>query len=305
MKWVVNIGNRLKVKNDFIFKRIFGQDENKEILISFLNAVLELEPGSNKMLDNLKIIVGVNLKKDGLDDKLGILDIMAKTIDGEQINIEIQLINQYNMDKRTLFYWSKLYTDQLKQGQAFNVIKKTITINILNFDYIDIESYYSVFHLWEDKNKDCQLTDMLEIRFIELPKFRRAKADLSRQLDRWLLFIDSSEGESDMVKNADPIIRKAEEILELLGSSDEVKRYYDAREKAIHDEVTRTLGAREEGMEIGLAKGLAKGLEKGLEKGKEIEKIAIARNLIDILDDDVIASKIGLSIDEVKKLRLQ
>ena len=305
MKWVVNIGNRLKVKNDFIFKRIFGQDENKEILISFLNAVLELEPGSNKMLDNLKIIVGVNLKKDGLDDKLGILDIMAKTIDGEQINIEIQLINQYNMDKRTLFYWSKLYTDQLKQGQAFNVIKKTITINILNFDYIDIESYYSVFHLWEDKNKDCQLTDMLEIRFIELPKFRRAKADLSRQLDRWLLFIDSSEGESDMVKNADPIIRKAEEILELLGSSDEVKRYYDAREKAIHDEITRTLGAREEGMEIGLAKGLAKGLEKGLEKGKEIEKIAIARNLIDILDDDVIASKIGLSIDEVKKLRLQ
>ena len=71
---------RLKVKNDFIFQKVFGQIENKEILISFLNAVLELEEAAK--LDEIEIIENTKLKKDSIDDKLGILDIKAKTING-------------------------------------------------------------------------------------------------------------------------------------------------------------------------------------------------------------------------------
>ena len=176
--------DRLKVKNDFIFQKIFGQSENKEILISFLNAVLELD-GESK-LDDLEIL-DTKLKKDSIQDKQGILDIRAKTATGEQINIEVQLINQYNMDKRTLFYWSKIFTEQLKEGQPFQELKKTIAINILDFNYIEIDTYHTVFHLREDSHKDYKLTDVLEIRFLELPKFRKAKPDLGKPLDRWLV----------------------------------------------------------------------------------------------------------------------
>ncbi|KZL89738.1 PD-(D/E)XK nuclease family transposase [Clostridium magnum DSM 2767] len=77
-----------------------------------------------------------------VDDKTGILDVRVKTEDGTHINVEIQLLNQYNMVERTLFYWSRLSNSQLKKGQNYRNLKRTITINILNFDYIDIEKFY-------------------------------------------------------------------------------------------------------------------------------------------------------------------
>lgn len=102
--------------------------------------------------------------------------------------------HNHNMDKRTLFYWSKIFSEQLKEGQPYNELKKTITINILDFNYVRTEKYSTVFHLWEDSNKDCMLTDVLEIRFLELPKFRKKQPDLSKPMDRWIVFIEDSPG---------------------------------------------------------------------------------------------------------------
>ena len=287
--------DRLKVKNDFIFQKIFGQNEHKEILISFLNAVLALA-GEKRLMD-IEIIENTRLKKDHIDDKLGVLDIRAKAITGEQFNIEVQLINQYNMDQRTLFYWSKLFSEQLKEGQPFQSLKKTITINILDFSYIKVEHYHSVFHLWEDFHKECKLTDILEIHFLELPKFRKARPDLSKPLDRWLIFIEDSPKEvREMAIDKDPAIAKAEELLERLGSLDEVKRYYEAREMAIHDEVTRITGAKAEGRAEGLAEGEVEGILKG--------KIETAQNLLSmgmIIQD--IAAATGLAMEQIEQLK--
>ncbi len=280
---------RLKVKNDFIFQKIFGQNEHKEILLDFLNAVLWQE--GDKKLADIEILENNRLKKDNIDDKLGILDIRAKTAAGEQINIEIQLVNQYNMDQRTLFYWSKIFTEQLKEGQPFQSLKKTITINIIDFNYIGVDNYHTVFHLWEDHEKSYKLTDVLEIRFIELPKFRKAKPDLNKPLDRWLIFIeDSPEEVRSMVINTDPVIARAEEILERLGSLDEVRRYYEAREMAIHDEITRITGARAEGEAEGITKG----------------KLDDARRMLSRnLPEDLIIDITGLSREQIAKLKAE
>ena len=287
---------RLKVKNDFIFRKIFGDEKNKDILISFLNAVLEFE--DSEKLEDIQIIDSTELKRDCIDDKLGILDIRAKTISGEHINIEVQLVNRFNMDKRTLFYWSKIFSEQLKAGQPYDELKKTITINILDFNYIKTDRYSTVFHLWEDSNKDCKLTDVLEIRFLELPKFRKKQPDLSKPLDRWMVFIeDSPEEVLEMAKIAEPAIAKAERILEHLGSFDEIRRYYEAREMAIHDEISRITGARAEGISIGRSEGKA--------EGQLAKSVEIAKNLLDILDDQTISKKTGLPIEDVSKLRLQ
>jgi predicted transposase/invertase (TIGR01784 family) len=230
---------------------------------------------AEQKLTDIEIIENTKLQKEYPDDRLGILDIRAKLLTGEQINIEIQLANKYDMDRRTLFYWSKLFYGQLKAGQSFELLKKTITINIIDFDYIKLESYHTVFQLRENAQKDYRLSDLLEIHFIELPKFRKAKPDLNQPLDRWLLFIeDSPEEVRQMISNTDPEIAKAEAILEHLGSLDEVRRYYEAREMAIHDEITRMNGARKEGRIEGEEEGKFKTAKNLLLMGLDVETVA-------------------------------
>jgi len=171
-------------------------------------------------------------------------------------------------------------SEQLKEGQPFQSLKKTITINILDFNYIDIVQYHSIFHLWEDSYKGCKLTDILEIHFLELQKFRKTRPDLSKPLDRWLIFIeDSPEEVRRMAMNNDPSIAKAEELLESLGSLDEIKRYYEAREMAIHDEVTRITGARAEGRAEGKLEGKLETAKNLLSMGMNIQDIAAATGL--------------------------
>lgn len=246
---------RLKVKNDFIFQRIFGRKENKDILISFLNAIMELDGGN--ALEDIDIMENTKLDKDRIEDKQGIVDVLAKTVSGIQITIEIQLINQYNMDKRTLFYWAKLFSDQLEEGRPFNDLKKTITINILDFDYIGLSEYHTVFHLWEDRNKDYKLTDVLEIHFVELSKFKKVQPDFKKPIDRWLLFLEDSPKEVlDMAIKEEPAIEKAEKVLEYLGTNEEMIRFYELREKQIHDEITRITGTKLEIAKKMISKGI-------------------------------------------------
>lgn len=108
-------------KVDFIFKLIFGNEENTDILLSFLNSILKLE-GMNR-IDIIEIL-NPFIRRELLEDKTSILDIKAKTAIGELINIEIQLFNKYNMDKRSLYYWSKLYSGQLAIGKDYKELKK-------------------------------------------------------------------------------------------------------------------------------------------------------------------------------------
>lgn len=108
---------RLKPKNDFIFQKLFGEQDSKDSLIALLNAILRLE-GSKRITD-LLVIDNKQLDKQLIDDKTGRLDVRAETLDGVQIDIEIQLANQRNMPRRTLFYASKLYTSSIKAGGKY------------------------------------------------------------------------------------------------------------------------------------------------------------------------------------------
>lgn len=290
----------LKVKNDFIFKRIFGHQDNIDILKSLLQAILDVE------INELELITDTKLLKDRIDDKQGILDIRATFNNGEHVNIEVQLINQYNMDKRTLFYWAKMFAEQLKPGNAFDELKKTITINILDFDYIEgIEKYHTTYHLREDEFKDNILTDVLEIHFLEIPKFeKKHEPNFQNPLERWLLFIDNpSEEVLDMIEEHDPAIKKANSVLDYLANDKETMRLYELREKAIHDEVTRLEGAKREGHEKGMQEGHEKGIQEGLAKGMQDGMKNAAINMINKgFDIPTIVEVTGLNKDVVNKL---
>ncbi|MDY3002351.1 MAG: Rpn family recombination-promoting nuclease/putative transposase, partial [Romboutsia timonensis] len=126
---------RLRPLNDFIFKKLFGETENIDNLKSFLNAVLNKD--KTQELVELEIINEKELTTDNIQDKKGIIDVLAKTSDGTNINIEVQLTNQDNMDKRTLFYWSRIYSRSIVKGEDYSNLNKVITINILDFNYIE------------------------------------------------------------------------------------------------------------------------------------------------------------------------
>lgn len=103
---------KVKPLNDFIFKKIFGEKGNEDILISFINAVLKR---TNKApIIEIEIIDNKQLTKEVINDKTGIIDVRARTAKGENVDIEVQLTDQGNMDKRTLFYWGKMYLENIK-----------------------------------------------------------------------------------------------------------------------------------------------------------------------------------------------
>lgn len=147
------------------------------------------------------------------------IDVRAKIANSGIVNIEVQLKNQYNMEKRTLFYWSKIFAEQLKKGHDYAELKKTITINILDFAYLPTNDYHNVYHLREDKNGHI-LTDVLEIHFIELPKFLKETKNIEDMLHRWLMFLGepNDEGVLNMLEEKDSVIRKATKVLHFLSS---------------------------------------------------------------------------------------
>ncbi|MCT4509721.1 MAG: Rpn family recombination-promoting nuclease/putative transposase [Tepidibacter sp.] len=281
--------DRLKPLNDFIFKKLFGENEAKHNLIAFLNAVLDRK--DKDRLVSLEIIENKELTKEMMEDKTGILDVRARTEDGTQINIEVQLTDQRNMDKRTLFYWGRLFNEGIRKGEDYRKLCKVITINILDFEYLSLNKFHSKFHLWEDEEKDYMLTDLVEIHFIEVPKFNELDEKNLKEdkLQRWLTFFnkDISEETLKELMDMDEDIKRAEERLEYLSSDKKTIELYKAREKSLHERENMINSAKEEGRE----------------EGREQEKIKIAKSLLDILDVETIALKTGLSIQKVKSLK--
>ncbi|MGM0877736.1 MAG: Rpn family recombination-promoting nuclease/putative transposase [Bacillota bacterium] len=243
--------NRLNPLNDFLFKKLFGDEKDKDILIGFLNAILNSD------------IVNLTIEKENLDrineeDKLGILDIKAKTKTGEKFNIEVQLLNQKNMIPRTLFYWSKLFVEDFESGNLYSSLQKTVTINILGFKMEELrnEYFHSTYNLRECQSKNL-LTDLLEIHFIEFPKFEEISDDVNNPLHRWLLFLkeDIPENKLREVISMDVILNKAEQKLLKLSADPETRKEYERRAKALSDERSRLEDAESAGI-LKVAKSL-------------------------------------------------
>ena len=261
---------KVKPLNDFIFKKIFGEKGNEDILIAFINAVLKRT--KKEQIVEVEIIDNKQLTKELILDKTGIIDVRAKTSKGENIDIEVQLTDQGNMDKRTLFYWGKMYLENIKQGQDYTSLEKVIAINILDFEFLGTESYQSSFHLWEDIEKDYMLTDVVEIHFLELPKFRKKKDKDYREnaIERWLMFLEKDTPETTLkeLMSLDTAIEKAEQKIEYLSSDEETMRIYYERERSLHERANMISSAEERGdlnrAKIAIRNMLSKGMSKEL-----------------------------------------
>ena len=275
----------LSPKVDFVFKKIFGNEKHPNILISFLNAVI-------KPTDLIKSvqIKNTDIEKEHIEDKYSRLDIKAVTNNGEHINIEIQVKNEYNMIKRSLYYWSKMYEGQLTKGQDYDTLSRTICINILDFKYLKNDNFHNCYRL-KEKTTNEELTDVMELHFIEIPKLRKLEnsEDISDMLEAWITFIESPTSEliDKLEMSSDEIKEAKEELLRLSGNDKERERYEKRFESLLEQNSL-----------------LANAEKKGIEKGRKEGIIEIAKNLIlNGLDNDLIIKSTGLSLKEITELR--
>ena len=283
----------LSPKVDFVFKKIFGNEKHPNILISFLNAVI-------KPTDLIKSvqIKNTDIEKEHIEDKYSRLDIKAVTNNGEHINIEIQVKNEYNMIKRSLYYWSKMYEGQLTKGKDYDTLSRTICINILDFKYLKNDNFHNCYRL-KEKNTNEELTDVMELHFIEIPKLRKLEnsEDISDMLEAWITFIESPTSEliDKLEMSLDEIKEAKEELLRLSGNDKERERYEKRFESLLEQNSLLANAER---------KGLQKGIQKGLKEGENRKAIEIAKKAIDNnLDDSTIKIITGLSLEEIKELK--
>jgi predicted transposase/invertase (TIGR01784 family) len=272
----------LDPRNDFLFKRIFGSEENRDVLLAFLNKTF-IEAGKPPLTEI--ILLNPYTEKDAPRDKQSLLDIRGKTAEGELINVEMQLFNKYDTEKRTMFYWSKLYSGQLQEGQSYKILKKCVTINILNYSFLPNNQYHNVFHLREDRS-GIPLIDDMELHFLELSKLGdHATPVKNGGLVNWLLFLKGVDKSNwEVLTMNEPVLKKAMDTLEFLSQDAESRRLYEDRQKYLHDEASMIEGAKEEG-----------------ERNKATD---VAKKLIQSgVDVAIIASSTGLTKAGVERLR--
>jgi len=265
---------RLNPLNDFLFFKVMGEKGDEPQLLGFLNAVLGRS--GKEPIESVEIMEDKTFIKDILDGKSCILDVLAVLQDGTKVNIEVQLSNQYNMERRSLFYWSRVYFKSLDEGQDYRELPNVIAINIVDFDYLPGENFHTCFHLREDTDPSIILSPVLEIHFVNMVKWRRQREkDLADPLHRWLTWFNEKSPPEliEEVLSMDTAIKAAYEKFGFATQRDfDVWDYNRRREKAHLDMVSRLNYAKEEGEEIGR--------QAGQQIGQKEKALEIARNLL-------------------------
>jgi predicted transposase/invertase (TIGR01784 family) len=227
---------------DFIFKLIFGDEKNSDILASFLMAVLGLP---YEDFDSLQII-DPNLPREFEDDKLGILDVKLRLKSGKIIDIEIQVKLLPHLRERIAFYTSKMITEQIKSGNDYHAIKPVVTILVADFVMFPNDTaYHHSFEMYDRKN-NVLLSELTGVHVLELPKL--PKDDDNTPVWTWAKFIDTvDEGELNMLAQRNATLNKAVAIRMELSRDERLRLIAEAKEKARRDEADLMWGARQEG----------------------------------------------------------
>lgn len=277
----------VNLRVDFAFKRLFGVKGNEEILIGFLNAVLKNsleEPITSLHVED------PHLPKNHKKDKLSILDLRATLNNGIKVNIEIQIKNKKDMVERSLYYWARMYSSQLEKGDDYKYLRKTITINLIDFILFTNKEGFHTKGRFTDEDTNHILSEHMELHFIEIPKIIQQWQDelINPWKDtfvRWMLLFPAHENEhltkvlEEIAMEKDPILKKAIQDWEYMSSDVSFRRIYEAREKHLRDRNAE------------------------LEYAKEEERIQIILNLYKTgVPIETIATATQLSINEIQTI---
>ena len=268
---------RISPRVDLAFKKIFGVEENKDLLISLINSIV----GAEDQVSEVTLLNPYN-PKNFKTDKLSILDIKATNQDGKRFNIEIQISDEADYDKRALYYWAKIYTEQLKVAEDYSKLSKAIGIHILNFTSIpEVKKYHNVFHITEKETGLLYFKD-LELHTIELKKFSDSSdeeladivAKVKNALDMWLAFLTRNDlliADNLPKELNDPNLKKAINVLSVMNFTPEEREAYEDHLKWLRIEANTIRNYEQKGEIRGRAEGENK-------KAIEIAKKMLSKN---------------------------
>lgn len=301
---------------DFGFKKLFGTEINKDLLIDFLNTILP-EEASIKSLTYLP----TEKLGDGYFDRKAIFDVYCENERGEKFIVEMQKAEQDYFKDRSIFYSTFPIREQAKRGNDWDFeLKAVYTIGLLDFTFdkslLDDDVVHHEVVLF-DRNTNRVFYDKLTYIYLELPKFRKTEQELETNFDKWMFLLCHMEVlDRCPAKLQSKIFEKAFATAEVARYNPIEQRSYEESLKVYRDLINVVRTAERKGMEKGMEKGLQEGLEKGLqeggekgrqeglEKGKYEEKLQMAANSLSLgLDVKCISQLTGLPVDEIEKLK--
>ena len=275
---------KITLRNDYAFKRVFGVEENKDVLQDLLECILDIPPENIAGLE----LLDKELHKDSISDKTGVLDVKLRLKNNTIIDIEIQ--NRWNSEfvQRTIFYWAKMYTENLKTSEVYTKLPKCITINIVGESFNLNSLIHSEYNVVE-KHINDRLSDELEIHFLNLAKVKEQQESFEqdekkKKLYNWLKFIKTDNLEvRKMLAQESPMMTKANATINIMEMSPKEKWLYENRMKYEHDK--------------------ASWKHVGYQEGVHQNKLETAKNLLAMnFPIENIAQATGLSLEEIKKL---
>ncbi len=281
-------------KNDIAFKKVFGNENQKEVLISFLNSVLDFK-GEEKIA---KVIIGTPYQLPDIKElKETILDIKATNEKGEKFIVEMQKKNSGNFAKRSIYYTSKAYISQVGKAVDFDKLNKVYYIALVDFNIFEGKEFISR-HLIINQETGIQDLKDFEFTFVELKKFKTKLKDCDTIIKKWIYFINNAA-------DFDLMPKEFENIPEIKTAFETVNRFsWDKKEMDVYDYIAKKQADERGVLKTAKNKAFNKGIEKGIEKGIKKRNIELAKNSITQgLDDKTISLITGLSLKEIKSLK--
>lgn len=275
-------------KVDYAFKRLFGVERNRHLLIDLIDAVLDSPPEHR--------IVEVELlnpfsEQEALDDRLTILDVKARDQSGRRFNIEMQMLPHRGFRERILYYWAQLHHEQLHEGDEFHELRPTISICFVNGNLFPQVSDYRIQFNLRDARHGLVFSPQLAIYVVELRKFDKEVRQVSDALDRWLYFLRHAETmDTDAIpfQLGVPSIQRALEELQMLSQTEVERERYQRRQLAIRDDHARQEDAKREGR------------DEGRQQGELVDRILFCESLLNRPGSDK-AELYELPLDELQQ----
>ena len=300
---------------DFAFKKLFGTEINKDLLISFLNALLS----GKEVIEDITYLNTEHLGTQEYDRR-AVFDVYCKNERGEYFLVEMQKGEQQFFKDRSIFYSTFAIREQAPRGNWNYGLKGIYTIGILNFCFEkDEDDYLHEVKLVDLKTKEV-FYDKLTFIYLEMPKFTKTENELETMFDKWLYAIRNlaslMERPRILQEKVFTHLFEAAEIAkfdrkEMCEYQESLKVYRDwfsvmetaeirGLEKGLEKGLQQGL---EKGLQQGLEEGLEKGLQQGLEEGRRENALMTARNLKAMnMSAETIAQATGLTIEEVENL---
>lgn len=294
----------LDPKNDVAFKKIFGTEKNKDILIHFLNDMITFKQGGK--IKQVTFLQPVQDPETAIL-KTSIVDILCKDDQGNTCIVEMQVVKDKGFEKTAQLYAAKAYSSQLYINGKYHSLKEVIFLAISNFTMFPNKTAYKSDQVILDKQPYENNLKDFSFTFLELPKFSKNIDELSNRIEKWAYFFkhaeETSKADLQILVKGDRIIKKAYQELDRFSWNEEELRSYEQTEKWEGTYLASLEQKFDEGMEKGIEIGIQQCIEKGIEKGRKTALLDMAKLMLE--RGDTVTSVIaitGLSEEDIRSI---